>query len=259
MTAVAASLPQTSRERRAIVRVICLVAVLAALAVGMPSLAPLFHWAFPALDRPVYDRASFVTLTLSHIGLVLVASLTAATVGVAVGVGVTRRAGQEFAATVDTVTAIGQTFPPVAVLAVAVPVIGFGAWPTVIALIAYGILPIIENTVAGLRSVPPAARDAANGMGFTATQKLLHVELPLAAPIIVAGIRTSVIVSIGTATVGSTVGALTLGSPIIEGLSGSNTAYVVQGALVVGLLAVTVDQMFAWLDAVLRRHEDTSD
>ena len=86
--------------------------------------------------------------------------------------------------------------------------------------------------------MPAAAIDAAEGMGFTPAQRLLAVELPLAAPVILAGIRTSVIISIGTATIGSTVGALTLGSPIIEGLSGSNTAYVLQGAVLVGLLAI---------------------
>jgi osmoprotectant transport system permease protein len=92
-------------------------------------------------------------------------------------------------------------------------------------------------------------------MGLAPRQVLFSVELPTAAPIILAGIRTSVAISIGTATIGSTVGALTLGSPIIEGLSGSNTAYVIEGAIVVGLLAVTVDQAFAWLDLWLRRHQ----
>jgi len=89
--------------------------------------------------------------------------------------------------------------------------------------------------------------------GFTSRQKLLWVELPLAAPVILAGVRTSVIISIGTAAIGSTVGALSLGSPIIEGLSGSNAAYIIQGAVVVGLLAIATDQLFALADARLRR------
>jgi osmoprotectant transport system permease protein len=237
------------------VRALGLVVLFALLVVVMPAAGPVFHWAFPSLERPVYVRASFVALTLSHLGMVVVASLVIVAFGLAVGVGVTRQAGREFAGIVATVTAIGQTFPPVAILAVAVPFIGFGAAPTIIALIAYGVLPVLDNTVAGLRSVPVAARSASDGMGLTAAQKLVWVELPLAAPVIVAGIRTSVTISIGTATIGSTVGALTLGSPIIEGLSGSNTAYVIQGAVLVGLLAIAVDQLFAWLDLRLRRHE----
>ncbi len=90
-------------------------------------------------------------------------------------------------------------------------------------------------------------------MGLTPLQTLFWVELPLAAPVILAGLRTSVIINIGTAAIGSTVGALSLGSPIIEGLSGSNTAYVIQGAIVVGLLAIATDQLFALADARLSR------
>jgi osmoprotectant transport system permease protein len=228
-------------------------ALLVFLILFMPALAPAFHALFPALERPVYTRASFVALTLSHLWLVLAASIPVVIAGVAAGIFVTRRSGRQFAGVLDTVTAIGQTFPPSAVLAVAVPLAGYGAAPTIVALLAYGVLPVVDNTVAGLRSVSAAARDAATGMGFTPFQALLEVELPLAGPVILAGIRTSVIISIGTATIGSTVGALTLGSPIIEGLSGSNIAYVIQGAVVVGLLAVATDQIFALLDQRLRR------
>ncbi len=242
-------------EGRAAIRATVLLMALIVMALAMSALVPLFHAAFPELERPVYTRAGFMMLLLSHIGLVAAASLPVILVGVGVGIAVTRPGGREFAGIVDTITAIGQTFPPVAVLAIAVPLIGFGAAPTIIALIVYGVLPVVDNTVAGLRSSPPSVIGAADGMGLTARQKLFSVELPLAAPVIAAGIRTSVTIAIGTATIGSTVGALTLGSPIIEGLSGSNTAYVVQGAVLVGLLAVTVDQFFAWLDARLRRHE----
>jgi len=227
-------------------------AVLVALIVAMPLTAPLFHWLFPTLDRPVYVRASFLTLTLDHLALVAGASVPMIIVGIAGGIFVTRPAGREFAGVIDTITAVGQTFPPAAVLALAVPVVGYGAAPALVALFAYGILPVLDNTIAGLRSIPPAALDAATGMGFTAAGRLWRIELPLAAPVIVAGIRTSVAIAIGTATIGSTVGALTLGSPIIEGLSGSNTAYVLQGALLVAALAIAVDRLFAALDGWLR-------
>lgn len=241
----------TAARRHAVLAVT--LALLVFFVLFMPALRPLFQAMFPALERPVYSRASFLTLTLWHIGLVLAATVPVVAAGIAAGVFVTRRSGREFAGILDTVTAIGQTFPPAAVLAVAVPLVGYGAQPTVVALVAYGILPVVDNTVAGLRGVSPAAMGAAEGMGFTAWQKLFWVELPLAAPVIMAGVRTSVIINIGTAAIGSTVGALTLGSPIIEGLSGSNTAYVIQGAVVVGLLAVAVDQLFALVDARLRR------
>ena len=233
-------------------RLVLPLAVLIALIFGMSNSAPIFHWLFPQLDRPVYLRASFLTLTIDHVMLVIGASVPVVIAGVGLGIFVTRPAGREFAGIIDTVTAVGQTFPPAAVLALAVPIVGYGAAPALIALFAYGILPVIDTTIAGLRAVPPAAVDAATGMGFTASGRLWRVELPLAAPVIVAGIRTSVAVAIGTATIGSTVGALTLGSPIIEGLSGSNTAYVLQGAILVAALAIAIDRLFALLDAWVR-------
>jgi osmoprotectant transport system permease protein len=108
-------------------------------------------------------------------------------------------------------------------------------------------LPILENTVTGLEAVPAAARDAAIGMGFSPWQMLSRIELPLAWPFILAGLRTSTIINIGTAAIGSSIGALSLGSPIIEGLAANNPAYVLQGALVVAFLAILVDHMFGSL------------
>ena len=126
----------------------------------------------------------------------------------------------------------------------AAPLIGFGETPALIALVLYGMLPIAHGTLNGLDSVSPELRDVARGMGMTTAQSLWKVELPLAAPVMLAGIRTSVVINIGTAAIASTVGAKTLGLPIIVGLSGFNTAYVIQGALLVALLAIVVDQAF---------------
>ena len=129
---------------------------------------------------------------------------------------------------------------------------GFGSLPTLIALILYGLLPIIENAIAGLEGVPCPVREAAEGMGLSPLQVLRDIELPLAAPIIVAGIRTSVIINIGTATIGSTVGAVTLGTPIINGLVTGKLPYVLQGAAVVGLFAILTDMVFERLDRHLQ-------
>ena len=104
-------------------------------------------------------------------------------------------------------------------LALAVPWLGYGAAPTLAALVLYFVLPILETSMAGLQNVSGSVRDAARGMGFSAVGMLFAVELPLALPFILAGLRTAVIINIGTATIGSTVGALSLGTPIVEGLS----------------------------------------
>ena len=230
---------------RALRPTLLMAALLAGLLVFLPRSAPLFHALFPDLDRPLYTRASFLDLTLAHLRLVLGATGAAALVGVGAGILVTRETGRRLLPLLSATAAIGQTFPPVAVLALTVPVLGYGSGATLVALFVYALLPIIANTVTVLEGVEPSTREAADGMGFTRLRRLLDIELPLAAPVILAGIRTSAIINVGTATVGSTVGALSLGSPIIEGLSGSNTAYVVQGAILVATLALLIDRLFA--------------
>lgn len=223
-------------------------ALLVALTLFMQELEPLFRAAFPGLDNPVYERESFLQLTLDHVMLVVVSSLISISVGVSAGLFVTRRSGREFEPMVSSLTAIGQTFPPAAVLAIVVPLAGFGFTPTIVALTLYGLLPVVQNTIAGLGTVPPNTLEAARGTGMGSTQILLRIELPLAMRVIIAGVRVSVIINIGTATIGSTVGAQSLGTPIIAGLVGSNVAYVIQGAALVGLLAIVTDLLFERLE-----------
>lgn len=225
-----------------------------ALLIWLPHSTALFSSLFPQLPRPVYLQESFISLTAAHFSLVAVSSVIAIVLGVGAGVAVTRSAGREFRPLAETIAAVGQTFPPVAVLAIAVPVMGFGKQPAIIALVLYGVLPILQGTLAGIASVPESVQSVAKGMGMGAWQRLLKAELPLAAPMIIAGVRTSVIINIGTATIASTVGANTLGTPIIIGLSGFNTAYVVQGAVLVALAAIIVDRGFERLAQRLNRH-----
>jgi osmoprotectant transport system permease protein len=127
--------------------------------------------------------------------------------------------------------------------------VGFGEAPILVALTLYGLLPILRNTLSGLEGVDTRVREAATGMGMSASQVLLQVELPLATRVITAGIRTSVTINIATAAIGSTVGARTLGDPVIAGLVNGNTAYVVQGALLIGLLALATDSLFEAFEA----------
>jgi osmoprotectant transport system permease protein len=230
-------------------------AVLVALLLALPHAAPLFHAWQPSLPHPLYTRTSFLALTLAHLSLVLAATLAAVAIGLSLGILATRPLGRSLLPTVRAVAVIGQTFPPVAVLAIAVPLLGFGAAPTSFALVLYGVLPVLGQAVAGLDQVPAAALHAADGMGYGRWRRLLDVELPLAAGPIMAGIRLSAIVSVGTATIGSAVGATTLGSPIVEGLVGNNPAYVVQGALLVGVLALTVDAALAAVERRVRRSD----
>ena len=206
--------------------------------------APIYVWLFPGADPPVYDRGSFLALAASHLALALGALVASGILGIGSAILVTRPAGTAFRPIARSIANIGQTFPPAAVLALMVPLLGFGAVPTLLALILYGLLPIIENTLAGLESVPAPVRDAATGMGMSPAQVLRQVELPLALPLILAGLRTALIVGLGTATIGSTVGTLTLGTPIIDGLVSNKPNFIFQGAIPLALLAMLVELVF---------------
>jgi osmoprotectant transport system permease protein len=214
-----------------------------------PVFAPLAPEGAPV----IYARSSLLSLSLSHLGLVAAATAAATLVSVTLAILVTREAGAAFRPLSRTVTNMGQTFPPVAVLALAVPALGFGAGPTLVALFLYGLLPIFENAVTGLSTLPPATMEAARGLGLNRWQRLIQVELPLALPVILTGIRLSIVISLGTATIGSTVAARTLGEVIIAGLLTSNTAYVLQGGLIVGLFAVVVYDALIQLEARIAR------
>lgn len=221
---------------------------------GAPAaFAPAFAVVNPQGMTAIYDRDSFLTLTAWHVGAVVLSTGLAFLIAAGGAIFVTRQAGQDFRPLARALGTIGQTVPPVAVLAVTVPLVGFGFTPTVIALFVYALLPIFENTMAGLASVPGEVRTAALGMGMTPGRMLWSVELPLALPIILAGLRISAIISIGTATIGSTVGAKGLGEVIIAGLQAGNTAFVLQGAVLVALLAVLFNFLLAAAERRARR------
>lgn len=204
-----------------------------------------WNWAmrifFPSLDTVIYEMAGFPELVMEHMAMVAVSSGLATIIGLLAGIFATRKWGRDFLPSVNALASMGQTFPPVAVLALAVPVVGFGFKPTVIALFLYGLLPVIRNTIVGIESVSADILEAASGMGMTPAQVLTKVELPLSAPVILAGVRISTVINIGTATLGATIGAGGLGKPIIAGLISDNPAYILEGAILVGLFAIIVD------------------
>ncbi|QPM91835.1 ABC transporter permease [Pseudooceanicola algae] len=230
-----------------------LVVLLLALVLRPEWFTPIFAPLAPKGAPVIYARSSLLSLSLSHLGLVAAATLAATIVAVALAIFVTRPAGAAFRPLSRTIANMGQTFPPVAVLALAVPTLGFGAGPTLVALFLYGLLPIFENSVTALTTLPPTTMDAARGIGLNRWQRLRQVELPLAFPVMLTGIRLSVVIALGTATIGSTVAARTLGEVIIAGLLTNNTAFVLQGGLIVGLFAVLIYDALIQLEAFLAK------
>ncbi len=205
------------------------------------SFAELFRPFAPGDTAPIYAQTPLLTLTVNHLLLVAGATLAASVLAIGFAVAATRPAGRDVLPFARAVANLGQTFPPVAVLALAVPVFGFGPVPTLVALVLYGLLPIFETSLTGLEGLDPALMDAARGLGLTDRQRLVQVELPLALPMILSGIRLTAVIGLATATIGSTVAASTLGEVIISGLLTGNTAFVLQGGLVVSALAILID------------------
>ncbi|GMA14811.1 ABC transporter permease [Deinococcus metallilatus] len=198
---------------------------------------PLSPGAPLTFDPPLWQ------LTLTHLGLVLLATAAVLLIGVPLAVAVTRPGREAPRHLTELLVGLGQTVPTLAILALAVPALGFGWAPTLLGLIVYGLVPVVSNGVAGLLAVDRGVLDAARGMGMTDRQRLWRLELPLALPVLLAGVRTSTVYNVGTATVGAALGAGGLGVPIINGLSQQNTALVLVGALLAALLALSLDAL----------------
>ncbi|MDC7231823.1 MAG: ABC transporter permease [Spirochaetales bacterium] len=208
---------------------------------------------FPGVPDRLYSRAPLPELLLEHFLVVLISEFLAVLTGCTLGIFVTRKRGKIYLPMVQSLASMAQTFPPTAVLALAIPLAGFGFKPVVLALFIYSCFPVISNTVSGLNSVKGDLIEASRGLGMTDNQILRKTELPLAAPVILAGIRTSTIINIGTATIGAVAGAGGLGTVLMAGLIHDNGAYIFTGALCAALLAFFTDKLFALLDSRYRR------
>ena len=187
--------------------------------------------------------------TAIHLQLTGTALALACLLGLPLALWLTRRA--RAAAAVLYVAGLLQTIPSLALLAILIPVLGLGSAPAIVALFLYSLLPIIRNTLTGIATVDPLLREVARGMGLNEWQQLRHVEIPLALPTILAGIKTAAIISIGTATLAAFVGAGGLGEPIVTGLSLNDHGLVLQGAIPAALLAVMTEFLFECLERLL--------
>lgn len=189
-----------------------------------------------------------VTLDLATWHLVLTGSaeLLACLVAIPLGIVASRR--PRLATLALGGAGVLQTIPSIALLAFMLPLFGIGAKPAIAALFLYGLLPILRNTVTGLRGIDHRIIEVGLGLGMTPAQLLRQVELPLATPVMLAGVRTSTVINIGTATLAAFIGAGGLGEPIVTGLTVMDVNLVLSGALPAALLAVLVDGVLAGVE-----------
>lgn len=177
--------------------------------------------------------------TLQHIGLTFISLLIAVIIGVPLGILITRK--KRLSGIVLGIAGVLQTIPSIALLGFMIPVLGIGAKPAIVALFLYALLPIVRNTYTGIRQVDPVVVDAAIGIGMTDWQLLYLVQLPLAMPVMLAGIRTATVINVGVATLAAYIAAGGLGEFIFGGIALNNTNMILAGAIPAALLAILFD------------------
>jgi len=191
-----------------------------------------------------------IKLTIEHISLVAVAVGLATLTGVPIGIAITQN--ERVANVVLYIASIIITIPSIALFGLMIPVLsmigqGIGYLPAVIAVLLYSQLPIIRNTYTAINNVNPALREAARGIGMSPSQRLRLVEIPLAIPVIMAGVRTAVVMNIGVMAIAAYIGAGGLGVLISRGISQSDPRQLIAGAIAVSVLAIIVDYALFWL------------
>jgi osmoprotectant transport system substrate-binding protein/osmoprotectant transport system permease protein len=192
------------------------------------------------------ERGYIASLTARHLLLVAVSLAAAIALAVPLGLVLTRVPAR--AEAVIRIVGIVQTLPGIALIAFMIPLFGIGVKPALVALTLYSLYPILRNTYTGVRDADPSAVDTAYALGMTPGQVLAYVRLPLAAAVIMAGIRTAAVIDVGTATLAAFIGAGGLGDPIVSGLALSDTRMILSGAIPAALLAVLVDGSLALLE-----------
>ncbi len=192
------------------------------------------------------NQTELLAKTIEHLSISIMSLLAAILIAVPLGIMLTRT--DKTAKVVLSLTSVLQTIPSLAILAMMIPFFGIGTLPAVIALFLYVLLPILNNTYLGVKSVDPTAVQAGRAMGMTTRQLLRHVEFPLAIPVIMSGIRLSAVYAISWATLASYIGAGGLGDFIFNGLNLYQPKLIIAGAVIVTILALVIDGILALIE-----------
>ncbi|KGO85309.1 ABC transporter permease [Flavobacterium rivuli WB 3.3-2 = DSM 21788] len=194
------------------------------------------------------QQDKLLTQTLQHVGLTFISLLIAIAIGLPLGIFIARK--RSFSGSVLAIAGVLQTIPSIALLGFMIPLLGIGAKPAIVALLIYALLPIIRNTFTGITGVDNHVTEAAKALGMSKWHVLLHVELPLAMPVILAGIRTATVINVGVATLASYIAAGGLGEFIFGGISLNNSNMILAGAIPAALLAIILDALLAVIQKI---------
>lgn len=216
-----------------------------------PVLIALFYWQglWQALLSPflsegqalLYEQSSLIELFKDHALIILYTSLLIILTAIPLGIFVTRPSGKSFSPLLRNIATVSQTLPPLAVLFLFLPIFGFGSKVAIFSLFLFGLMPTLQATITGIENVDTQTIDAAKGIGLSPREIFFKVELPLALPSILSGLRISILLIIATAALSPMVGAESLGSPIIVGFTINSTSQILQGAIAVALVSIVFD------------------
>ncbi len=188
---------------------------------------------------------------MQHFKLIGISTILAILAAVPAGILITREGFRDFSGLILGVANFGQSVPSIAILAIFMGIMGLGAPTAIFALWLYALLPIVRNTATGIEEVSPDVIEAARGMGMTNRQILFDIELPLAFPVMFAGMRTASVINVGTAALGAFIGAGGLGNFIITGIPLSREKMILVGAILTAVMAVMVDWILGKIEAQL--------
>lgn len=221
--------------------------------VGIAMVLALLTWGI-GLDTLKTRQVDLLYLGQQHLILVFSSLFFALLVGIPSGIALSRPAARGVAEYVMQIFNVGNTLPPLAVLALAMVLIGIGDTPAIIALFLASLLPIVRNTYAGLCSVPASLIEAANGIGMTKWQRLCQVEIPNAMPVILSGVRIATAINVGTAPLAFLIGASSYGELIFPGIYLNDFPTLILGAAATALFALILDTLLAALGRFLSPH-----
>ncbi|MFC9974672.1 ABC transporter permease [Spirillospora sp. NPDC127200] len=235
--------PPTGRSRRALLQPLLIVAA------GVGWMVYVDNSDLDSIERRVLAPGYVARKTWEHVELTAMSTLLVLAIALPLGVLLSRRWARPATPLVLAVANIGQSAPAIGVVVLLAVLWGVGFWTAVVALVAYGVLPALRNTMVGLQQVDPTLRDAGRGIGMSALTVLRRVELPLAAPVILAGIRTTLVLMVGTASIAAFISGGGLGELITTGVTTQRTPVLLTGCVLIALLALLVD----WLGGVAAR------
>ena len=225
---------------------ISLLVVLLGLTIWITSL----EWIKEGVYKP-FTWGDILNCTIAHLQMVLIAEGIAIVIGVPLGILVTRPGFKRLATPVIGGANVGQSVPSLAVIAIMAPLLGFGLQSAIVALFIYGLLPVLRNSYAGINNIDPAIVEAARGMGMTRGQIARKVELPLALPVLMTGIRVSTVITVGTAELAVLVGGKGLGTITLTGVLTLQPLTILQGAAPTAAMAITLgfilERLESWM------------